>query len=69
MRRLNKEELLRLTNIFDNAGQVFLAGFIVGPLFQPLDSSSFILVELVGILLTLSCWIISIRLTSLIKRI
>ncbi len=57
-----EEELLRFANIFDNAGQVFLAGLVIGPFFANLDISRVFVLTL-GLLSTLSCWFSSWRLT------
>lgn len=59
----SKEELLRLANIFDNAGQVFLAGLVIAPFFSTIDfSKTFVIV--LGLALTFGCWFFSWWLTK-----
>jgi hypothetical protein len=59
----SKEELLRFANIFDNAGQVFLAGLVIAPFFSGIDfTKTFVII--LGMLLTLGCWFFSWWLTK-----
>lgn len=51
-----QEQFDRLSNILDNAGNVFLAVGVVGPLFGSIDSLSLPAI-LVGVLTTLSLWV------------
>ena len=59
----SKEELLRLANIFDNAGQVFLAGLVIAPFFSTVDFNKAFVIAL-GLVLTFGCWFFSWWLTK-----
>ncbi len=52
----------RLSNIFDNAGQVSLGILVLGPLFNGQDSYKFGAIITLGLFLTISLWWISLRL-------
>jgi small-conductance mechanosensitive channel len=54
----------RFANIFDNAGQVFLAVMVLTPIVQGIDKTNSLVVVL-GILDILLCWTVSI---ILVKR-
>ena len=56
-------QIERFANIFDNAGQVFLAVMVLTPIVQGIDSSS-ILVIILGILDTALCWGLSLILAK-----
>ncbi|TSC65984.1 MAG: hypothetical protein CEO21_282 [Microgenomates group bacterium Gr01-1014_80] len=58
-----EEELLRFANIFDNAGQVFLAGLVIAPFFSNLDINRLFILTL-GVLAASSSWLASWRLTK-----
>lgn len=58
-----KEELLRFSNIFDNAGQVFLAGLVITPFFSEIDIPRIVVITL-GLIFTFGCWFTSWRLTK-----
>lgn len=62
--RFSREELLRLTNILDNAGQIFLGGLVISPIFLNIHPLIMFAIILVGIILTFVCWIISLRLAK-----
>lgn len=53
----SKEELLRFANIFDNAGQVFLAGLVIAPLFSGIAINKALVIGL-GLVFTLGSWLI-----------
>jgi len=57
-----RDELLRFANIFDNGGQVFLAGLVISPFFSNVDFDVRLVVTL-GLVLTFGCWIVSWWLT------
>jgi hypothetical protein len=56
-------QIERFANIFDNAGQVFLAVMVLTPIVQGIDSSS-ILVIILGVLDTALCWGLSLILAK-----
>jgi hypothetical protein len=56
---LSPEQIERFANIFDNAGQVFLAVMVLTPLVQGFDIAN-IPVILLGVLDTGLCWWLSI---------
>lgn len=58
---LTVNQLQRLSNIFDNAGQVVLAVMVLGPMFSPLNIFSVFMVILglvtIFVCLMLSVWL------------
>lgn len=60
---LTAEQILRLANIFDNAGQVALGIIVVSPLVSEIDSSAPLVISL-GLIVTVVCWILSLRFTK-----
>ncbi len=64
MRKFTKEELLRLANIFDNAGQVVFGIMVLTPLIsKEFDKNKWFLIVL-GLLSTFSLWLFSLSLTK-----
>lgn len=55
-----REQLKRLANILDNAGQVFLATVVIAQLISGLENKNY-LVIILGIIFTISCWWLSLR--------
>jgi hypothetical protein len=55
----NTAQLDRLSNIFDNAGQVFLAVMVLTQIVQGIDKSN-ILVLIFSVVDMLLCWTVSI---------
>ena len=53
------EQLNRLSNIFDNAGQVILGVVVLSPIISAFDKSNTIVV-LSGIVVMIFCWWLSI---------
>lgn len=51
----------RLSNIFDNAGQVIFGVVVLSPLIAGLKQVNW-LVEICGIIVTIASWLISVRL-------
>jgi len=62
--QFSKEELLRFANIFDNAGQVFLAGLVITPLISSIIEADNGAIMAIGIFSTTGCWFISWLLTK-----
>jgi hypothetical protein len=62
-RELTPAQIERSANIFDNAGQVFLAVMVLTPIIQGIDNSN-ILVLVFGIIDMLLCWSVSIILAK-----
>ncbi|MBI3290058.1 hypothetical protein HYZ78_01545 [Candidatus Microgenomates bacterium] len=62
-----QEVLLRLANILDNAGQVFLAITVVSPLISDVDKPD-IHILLLGVAITLAMWAESLLLTRRAKQ-
>ncbi len=60
---LSKEELFRFANIFDNAGQVFLAGLVIAPFFTAIDFNKTFVIAL-GLVCSFGCWSVSWWLTK-----
>ena len=56
-------QIERFSNIFDNAGQVFLGVLVLTPIVQGIDKTN-IVVIISGRLYVLSCWIFSIILAQ-----
>jgi hypothetical protein len=56
-------QIERFANIFDNAGQVFLAVMVLTPVVQGIDKAN-ILVLVFGIVDMLLCWTVSIILAK-----
>jgi hypothetical protein len=65
--RFTPAQIERFANIFDNAGQVFLAVMVLTPVVQGIDKTNN-LVLVLGILDTLLCWSVSIILTKREER-
>jgi hypothetical protein len=61
--RLDAEQIARLSNIFDNAGQVALGGLVFAPLLSPIDNYRG-LVILFGVVDVLICWTVSLWLAA-----
>lgn len=55
-------QLKRFSNIFDNAGQVFLGSLVIGPLINSSIKGGLTPVTLSGSSLTLFLWWVSLRL-------
>lgn len=68
MDTINKEELLRFANIFDNAGQVFLGGLVISPFFSLVDKIITLVVVFIGLVMTGFCWFISWKFTKLMSK-
>lgn len=49
----------RLSNIFDNAGQVIFGVAVLSPIISKVDKANFIIVVL-GIISALFCWVVSL---------
>ena len=62
-KELSPAQIERFANIFDNAGQVFLAVMVLTPIIQGIDYSS-ILVIILGVLDTALCWGLSLILAK-----
>lgn len=60
--KFTKEQLKMLASIVADAGQVFLASIVV-PFFVNVDRISFY-VLLSGLALTITCWIMSVRIAK-----
>jgi hypothetical protein len=65
--RFSPAQIERFANIFDNAGQVFLAVMVLTPVVQGIDKTNS-LVLVLGILDTLLCWIVSVTLAKRKER-
>jgi hypothetical protein len=55
-------QIKRFSNIFDNAGQVFLGSLVIGPIVSPSAFKDLIPVMSAGISLTFFLWWVSLRL-------
>ena len=64
-----RAEFERLANIFDNAGQVFLAGFVIAPFFSGIDKTTLFMIVLMGFVFTGVCWFFSLQLTKLASKL
>lgn len=64
----SKEELLRLSNIFDNAGQVFLGILVISPLVSGKVDINIVSVIISGIVATLMSWFYSLYLTRKARK-
>ena len=62
-KELSPAQIERFANIFDNAGQVFLAVMVLTPIVQGIDNAN-ILVIVSGILDTALCWGLSLILAK-----
>jgi len=62
-RDFTPSQIERLANIFDNAGQVFLAVMVLAQVVQGIDKSN-VLVLVFGIIDMLLCWMVSIILAK-----
>jgi len=60
---LTKKQFERLSNIFDNAGQVLFAGAVITPVVSEVDSDSLFGVGS-GIVGMMICWLVSIWLAK-----
>ncbi len=56
---LTHDQFARLSNIFDNAGQIFLAGAVLNPIINGIDNTEWFIVAL-GLALTGGLWILSL---------
>jgi hypothetical protein len=62
-REFTPAQIERFANIFDNAGQVFLAVMVLTPVVQGIDKAD-ILVLIFGVLDMLLCWTVSVILAK-----
>ena len=62
-REFTPAQIERIANIFDNAGQVFLAVMVLAQVVQGIDKSN-VLVLVFGIIDMLLCWTVSIILAK-----
>ena len=62
-REFTPEQIACLANIFDNAGQVFLAVMVLAPIVQGIDKEN-TLVLIFGVLDMLICWTVSLVLAK-----
>ena len=62
MLKLNKVQLKRLANIFDNAGQVFLGTLVITPVLGSGDFTGIIPITIIGVCTTITCWLMSVKL-------
>jgi hypothetical protein len=62
-REFTPAQIERFANIFDNAGQVFLAVMVLAQVVQGIDKSN-VLVLVFGIIDMLLCWTVSIILAK-----
>ena len=62
-REFTPAQIERFANIFDNAGQVFLAVIVLAQVVQGIDKSN-VLVLVFGIIDMLLCWTVSIILAK-----
>lgn len=62
-----KNQLQRLANILDNAGQVFLATVVLTPFISTVESRDNYVI-LLGIILTLGSWWLSLRIERKIDK-
>ena len=62
-REFTPAQIERFANIFDNAGQVFLAVMVLTPVVQGIDKAD-MLVLIFGVLDTILCWTVSIILAK-----
>ena len=63
--RITKELVLRIANIFDNAGQVFLGSLVLTPIFATESPTTQIIVMIAGLTLSFACWYGSLKLTNI----
>lgn len=62
-RTFTKDQIKRMANIFDNAGQVVLASVIIPPLLGLFDArSSRVIILFIGMLTTVIFWWLSLKL-------
>jgi len=61
------QTILRIANIFDNAGQVFFAVTVLAPIVQGLAKINWAMVTF-GLSTTLALWVISVTLTTRVKK-
>jgi hypothetical protein len=57
--RFTRDQMKRLANILDNAGQVVFASVVIPPAFSIADIPGVVL--WVGVLATMTCWWFSLR--------
>jgi len=62
MARFTQTQILRLANIFDNAGQVLLATVVLPPIFTQESGRIETNIIFIGMLSTIAAWWISLRL-------
>ncbi|MBI2641526.1 hypothetical protein HYW87_02920 [Candidatus Roizmanbacteria bacterium] len=63
-----KEQLQRLANIFDNAGQIFFGTSVLTPIIFGVEKDNK-LVVILGLVGMLFCWWVSLRIERLISKI
>ena len=63
-----KDQLLRIANIFDNAGQVFLGTSVLTPLIFGVEKDNK-LVILFGLLGAFLCWWVSLRIERILSSL
>lgn len=61
---LNSKQLERLSNIFDNAGQVFLAVVVLTPIFKGGLIEIDFKILVFGFITVVICWLVSVRLAK-----
>jgi len=59
---LTRDEIKRLANIMDNAGQVVLGTIVLPGILNAVDQNSLTMLTLVGIPTCTLCWWLSLRL-------
>lgn len=62
--QLSREGFTRIANIFDDAGQVFLSGLVVAPIFINLEPYRLSAIMTIGLIFAFICWIVSLGLTK-----
>jgi len=61
MSLFTNSQIKRLSNIFDNAGQVTLGSLVLSPLLGSSDANALGAIILLGSILTISLWWIALR--------
>lgn len=61
MRSPTKSQLKRLSNIFDNVGQVLLGTLVLNPLLNPIDEFNSNAILIVGLTATSLSWWVSLK--------
>lgn len=62
MQLFTSSQIKRFSNIFDNAGQVFLGSLVITPIVNPSELNALSPVIFAGISLTFFLWWVSLRL-------